>query len=124
MSSGVAKCVSTTLLLLTGILAGSSSFIAVFVVSAIVVTSALYYSNLFAVSTGIYSVSVLRRTHATTVFVYAETLFQIAYAVTFFVYHHIGLFAARYALVVLWILTESKRADAVTVFIANLTSRT
>lgn len=57
------------------------------------------------------------------VFVYAETLFQVAYAIAFFVYHHVGLFATRYALVV-FILTKSKRADAVVVFIANLTSRT
>lgn len=108
---------------LTGILASSSSFIAVSVVGAIVVTSALYYFNLSAVSAGIYSVSVSRRTHAATVFVYAETFFQIAYAVAFFVYHHVGLLTARYALVVL-ILTVSKRADAVAVFVVNLTSRT
>lgn len=123
MSSGVAKCVYTTLLFLTGILAGSSGFIAVSVIGAIIVMSALYNLNLSAVSTGIYSISVLRWTHAVTVFVYDETLFQVAYAIAFFVYYHIGLFATRYALVV-FILTKSKRADAIVVFIANLTSRT
>lgn len=123
MSSGIAKCMYATLLSLAGILASPGGFIAVFIVSAIVVTSTLYYSNLSTVSTGVYSISVLRWTHATTIFVYAETLFQIAYAVAFFVYHHIGLFATRNALVVL-ILTVSVRADAVTVFIMNLTSRT
>lgn len=55
-----------------------------------------------------------------TVFVYTEALFQIAYAITVLVYHHVGLSAARHAIVV-HILAISEWADAITVFIANLT---
>lgn len=70
---------------------------------------------------GVYSVSVPRRTHAAAVFVYAEALFQVAHAVAFFVYHHVGLPVTRYANVVR-VLAESKRADAIAIFVANLAS--
>lgn len=45
MSSGIAKCMYAALLFLAGILAGSGSFIAISVIGAIIVTSALYYFN-------------------------------------------------------------------------------
>lgn len=75
--------------------------------------------TLSAISVGVYSVSIPRRAYAATVFVYAEALFQIAYAVAFLVYHHIRLLAARYTDIVR-ILTESRRADTIAVFVANL----
>lgn len=61
----------------------------------------------------------LRRTHAATVFVYAEALFQVAHAVTLHVYHHVGLAAARHAIVIR-VLTESRWTDAVAVLVRNL----
>lgn len=72
-----------------------------------------------AISAGIDSVSVLRRAHATAVFVDAEALLQVAHAVALLVDHHVGLPAAGYANVVL-VLAESWWADAVTVLVANL----
>lgn len=76
--------------------------------------------TLSTISIDVNLVSVSRRAHAATILVYAEALLQVAYAVAFFTYHHIRLPQARYAVVVL-VLAETGLADAITMYVADLT---